>query len=55
MYPWALNYKDAVANGNGPYMLIVMGIFFLILTIGLLFEWRKGALDWTDKKKPLKQ
>lgn len=46
LYPWALNYKEALANGQGLYMLAVMGIFFILLTLGLFYEWRKGALDW---------
>jgi len=50
MYPWAINFKDAIAEGNGLYMLIIMGIFFTVLTIGLLYEWRKGALVWSEKK-----
>lgn len=50
MYPWALNYKDAIAQGHGTYMLVVMGIFFTVLTLGLLFEWRKGALNWNSRK-----
>ncbi|MCP5463876.1 MAG: NADH-quinone oxidoreductase subunit A [Deltaproteobacteria bacterium] len=51
LYPWALNYKDSLANGQGLFMLAVMGIFFVVLTIGLIYEFRKGALDWAPKKK----
>lgn len=50
MYPWAVNFKQSIIDGHGPYMLVVMGIFFTILTLGLLFEWRKGALNWNDKR-----
>lgn len=41
MYPWA------VALGElGVYGLIGMGVFFLVLTVGLIYEWRVGALEW---------
>lgn len=50
MYPWAINYKESIKDGHAVYMLIVMGIFFVLLTLGLLYEWRKGALEWSEKK-----
>ncbi len=30
----------------GLYGLIVVGIFVVVLTIGLLYEWKKGGLEW---------
>jgi len=30
----------------GIYGLVVSGIFVFVLTIGLLYEWKKGALEW---------
>jgi NADH-quinone oxidoreductase subunit A len=39
--PWAVVYRDL-----GLYGLITMGIFIVILTIGLIYEWKKGALEW---------
>jgi NADH-quinone oxidoreductase subunit A len=35
-----------VFRGLGLYGLAVMGLFTLILTIGLIYEWKKGALEW---------
>ena len=49
MYPWAVIYRDGIKAGQGLYLLAVMGIFFVILSLGLLFELRKGALDWGKK------
>jgi len=46
LFPWAVLFKDFVAQGMGVFMLIEMGIFIGILALGLLFVWRKGALDW---------
>jgi NADH-quinone oxidoreductase subunit A len=39
--PFAVVFRDL-----GIYGLIVMGLFLFILTIGLLYEWKKGALEW---------
>lgn len=41
LYPWAVARKDVGAAGE-----IGMGIFFLILVLGLFYEWRKGGMDW---------
>ncbi len=41
MYPWAVNFRHL-----GVYGLVTMGIFLVILTVGLLYEWKKGALEW---------
>jgi NADH-quinone oxidoreductase subunit A len=30
----------------GLYGLISAGIFVLILIVGLIYEWKKGGLDW---------
>lgn len=40
-YPWAVTLRTLRTFG-----LVVMGIFFLVIIIGFLYEWRKGALDW---------
>lgn len=39
--PWAVVFRDL-----GFYGLAAMGLFFIILTVGLLYEWKKGALEW---------
>lgn len=41
LYPWA-----SVLRELRMIALIPMGFFLLVLIIGLLYEWRKGALDW---------
>lgn len=41
MYPWAVSMGSL-----GLYGLYGMGFFFAILTIGLIYEWRVGALEW---------
>lgn len=41
MFPWAITLKEI-----GVFGYISMMIFFAVLTIGLVYEWKKGALDW---------
>ncbi len=40
-YPWGALFRDL-----GLYGYTVMSIFTVPLVIGLLYEWRKGALEW---------
>ncbi len=41
LYPWAINLK-----GFGLYGYIAVIIFFLIIMVGYVYAWRKGALEW---------
>jgi len=41
LFPWVL-----VLNYIGFFGFWVMIIFIYILTIGFIYEWMKGALDW---------
>jgi NADH-quinone oxidoreductase subunit A len=61
LYPWAVLYPrlknpdsidqhwaaELAASGFSPTFLAVgVGIFFLLLTIGFVYEWRKGVFRW---------
>lgn len=57
MYPWAVSFREALAlqksgevPGLGWFWMIEMLIFFVVLTLGLVYAWRKGALDWSVNK-----
>lgn len=39
--PYAVVLRDL-----GIYGLVTMGLFLFILTVGLVYEWKKGALEW---------
>jgi NADH-quinone oxidoreductase subunit A len=39
--PWALALKDIGWFGYSSMMF-----FLLVLTLGFLYEWKKGGLDW---------
>ena len=41
LFPWAVAL-DAI----GLFGLVAMGIFLSLLTIGFIYEWKKGALEW---------
>ncbi len=51
MYPWTVAFIEArsgdpVLAEQAPLMFWVMAIFFIILTIGFLYEWGKGVLRY---------
>jgi len=41
LVPWAVAMREVGMLGFWSMM-----IFLGVLTIGLVFEWKKGALDW---------
>ncbi|HWB72110.1 MAG TPA: NADH-quinone oxidoreductase subunit A [Egibacteraceae bacterium] len=41
MYPWAVVYVQ-----EGMKALVEMGMFLGILSLGVLYAWREGALRW---------
>ena len=40
-FPYALVYRRLGTAG-----LVEMGVFMLILLIGLFYIWKRGALEW---------
>jgi NADH-quinone oxidoreductase subunit A len=41
LYPWALSFQELGWTG-----FMYMVTFVAILSLGLVYVWRKGALDW---------
>ena len=41
LFPWAISLGNL-----GPLGFWSMMVFLFILTIGFIYEWKKGALDW---------
>ena len=41
LFPWAV-----VGRQLGPFAFYEILIFLVILTLGLVYAWRKGALEW---------
>ncbi len=41
LYPWAVVFRPL-----GLFGFVEMAIFVLVLALGFVYVWRKGALDW---------
>jgi NADH-quinone oxidoreductase subunit A len=41
IFPWAVHLESL-----GWYGLVEMAIFIIVLTLGLVYAWRKGVLRW---------
>ncbi|WP_316862687.1 NADH-quinone oxidoreductase subunit A [uncultured Cohaesibacter sp.] len=41
LFPWAVSFGDV-----GLFGYISMMLFLAILTVGFVYEWKKGALEW---------
>ena len=41
LYPWAVRMRELGVEG-----LLCIALFFGILVLGLVYAWRKGALEW---------
>lgn len=41
LFPWGVRVRELGSDG-----LLSIGIFFGVLVLGLVYAWRKGALEW---------
>jgi NADH-quinone oxidoreductase subunit A len=41
LFPWAVSLRD-----TGLFGFLSMVGFLGVLTVGFVYEWKKGALDW---------
>lgn len=41
LYPWAVTFRETGWSG-----LFIMAPFLLLLVVGLIYEWKKGAMEW---------
>jgi NADH-quinone oxidoreductase subunit A len=41
LYPWAVEFKRL-----GLFGFVEMGVFIVILLVGYIYVWKKGALEW---------
>ena len=44
--PWAIVLRDFTDAGNGLFILGEMAVFIVILLVGYVYAWKKGALEW---------
>ncbi len=41
LFPWAVLFREL-----GVFGFIEMSVFLLVLIVGLVYVWKKGALEW---------
>ena len=41
LFPWAISFGEI-----GFFGYLSMMIFLFVLTVGFVYEWKKGALEW---------
>ncbi len=41
LFPWAVSFGDI-----GMFGFWSMMVFLAVLTVGFIYEWKKGALEW---------
>lgn len=41
LFPWSVTYQQIGGFGN-----IMVFLFLIILTVGFIYEWVQGGLDW---------
>jgi NADH-quinone oxidoreductase subunit A len=41
LFPWAV-----ALDSIGVVGVAAMGVFLLVLVVGFIYEWKKGALEW---------
>ena len=47
LFPWATIFREAGALGIGTgFLLVEMLVFILILAVGYIYVWKRGALEW---------
>lgn len=46
LYPWAVVFKKFIRAGSGGFILMEMLVFIVILFVGYIYLWKKGALEW---------
>lgn len=45
LFPWATIVGEVAAT-MGVASILSIAVFFVILVLGLVYAWRKGALEW---------
>jgi NADH-quinone oxidoreductase subunit A len=44
--PWAIVFREFIKEGLGLFILAEMIVFIVILLVGYVYAWKKGALEW---------
>jgi NADH-quinone oxidoreductase subunit A len=46
LFPWAVTLFDPDFAGQTQFAFWSMMAFLVTLTVGFIYEWKKGALEW---------
>jgi NADH-quinone oxidoreductase subunit A len=46
LFPWAVYFKQGAKEWGKLFMLSEFALFLVILVIGYLYAWKRGALEW---------
>ena len=46
LFPWAITLNDGYGGDTGIFAFWSMMVFLGVLTVGFIYEWKKGALEW---------
>jgi NADH-quinone oxidoreductase subunit A len=46
LFPWAITLNDGSGGDTGIFAFWSMMVFLGVLTVGFIYEWKKGALEW---------
>lgn len=44
--PWAVSFRNFINMGKGTFIFIEMLVFIVILLVGYIYAWKKGAFEW---------
>ena len=44
LFPWAVTLREFSATGM--FVFWAMVVFLVVLVVGFVYEWKKGALEW---------
>ena len=45
LFPWAV-VLEGLGDERQLLAMAAMGVFLLVLVVGFVYEWKKGALEW---------
>ena len=46
LYPWAVSFREFLSAGAGMGVLSVVTVFIIVLAVGLLYDIKKGGLEF---------
>ena len=49
VYPVAAVFRDWVEKEQGAFAFVELGLFLVILMVGLVYVWAKGDLEWLKR------